>query len=338
MKLAFRRRRRRLPESRETLSRRNPYFPGGAEQGRARFRYRLYLLELTGVFVLLAYLILYSPLFRIREVQVYAGEFSASTLAARVNDLVQRRRTLGIFPVGNYLLLRPSWLSREIQIAYQDSISFKTIRVTKVFPNIIHVTVEERGPSFLWKQGNDIFGVDEEGTAIRKYGPEEEIPNLVQLINDNEQELTLGSVLVRSDIPQLLEQIKNSVESIGYSVSAIHIPTFSCLERTPTPIEENAEALDSPRTNTNVSGYLENANKTSADSNTGIESTCSIQALVQEAQELHVELTDAAKILLVPNELDAQLEKLRRAVQDAKLDLKRLSYVDLRFGERVYYK
>jgi cell division protein ZapA (FtsZ GTPase activity inhibitor) len=318
--------------------RRNPYFPGGAEQGRELSRYRIFLSEVAVAVLLLLYLLLYSPLFQLDEIRAQGGSISESSLSDTAGEILKSHRTLGILPTGNYLFLRPSWLSQKIQKAYEQDVAFDSIRITKVFPNIIEIETHERGVVLLWEQDAALFGLDDRGVPIRKYTDEDELPSVARLVNDNAQEISLGQSVIRSDITSLIGAITTGLTAMGQNVESIHIPEFSCPNH---PVNPENEATNSSRTNTNVSVVIENANVTATNINTAPDQApvdCYVINLVFDARELHVKIQDGASILFVADNLDQQLEKLKRAIQDAKLDLKRLSYVDVRFGERVYYK
>lgn len=335
--LPFIRRRRRLARPQPISGQnRNPYFPGTGEQGRAAWRYRAYLIEVGLAFFLIAYILFFSRLFNLVNVTAFTNDLPDAQLQAAVTDIFRTSRMLKIFSSQNYLTLRPDWLSNKIAQAYRETKTFERIQVTKVFPNTVQIKVSEQGVAYLWRIGNELYGLNNAGALIQHFQPDQTAPALITFSDQNALPQNLGSSrIVNQAVLAAGAAMHEALGQLQLTEKTIDIPIVSCAQ--PVLIEpaalSNANGnINSNQTNSSVNRGVLNANVTPAQPD------CDLDALVYDNRELHAVLENGTEILFVTDSIDSQIEKLRRVIQDAKIDLTSLSYVDIRFGERVYYK
>ncbi|MFH0852888.1 MAG: hypothetical protein V1853_00580 [bacterium] len=326
----FRSRRKRLSAKipNNTVIQRNPLFPGQVEKGRVLGKYRFFLIEVITVFVLLAYIILYSPLYILSEVNIKTSELSRlDNIDVNIQSLLSQKY-LGIFPKDNYFLLRPNSFAQSIKDKFSNQVVIEKLLISKIFPNTLNIDIQERATSFLWKNSTTTFGLDNQGYLAMIISEQDPYQDLILFLNSNKINEQIGQLIISPDSLSKAVDFISRLEPLGLIYDYVNIPEFECLAKSPPEIpqkanEDQEQEIDS---NTNINTDLIDQNN------------CNNETLVLYAREFQVYIDKGWYIYFSIEDLDNQIYKLETTLQDSDIDTDGLSYIDLRFGERVYYK
>jgi len=326
----FRRKRKISYSNPKVRSSPNPYFPGNVEQGRVVWKNRVFAGEVVLTALMLAYVIAYSPLFKIADIEVAGDPAKEQQYRGAVHQIVDSSRFLLIFPGGNYFFLRPGWVSRSLIKMNEQTTAFEAISITKVFPNTIKIKIEEKSVGSLWSSENINYGIDDAGYAIRKFNSDEALPALNKFVDKNNFPVSLNTQIISTDALAASKTLIEGSAALGLKITDINIPQQSCAD----PRPDSAPNTNSVASDTEINSNL-NDNVLVAPE---ISEPCDPKALATAAHEMHAAIENGPTIYFLRENITTQIEKLRITLQDAKLDLTKLTYIDIRFGERVYYK
>lgn len=119
----------------------------------------LFLLIAAG----LAYLFVYSPVFRIEKI-VMSGSHDPEVL--NQVQLVIKRQLAGyqfsVWPRRNMLLIDLA----ELQSTVQSDLSLDYLKIEKKYLHTLKVEAREKVPALLWRAGDEYYYLDKEGQAL----------------------------------------------------------------------------------------------------------------------------------------------------------------------------
>lgn len=326
----FRRRRKISYANPKVRAQSNPYFPGHSEQGRALWKNKLFTIEVALTILLFAYIIGFSPLFRITQIQIEGGPEMQGKYLSMIERILRPSRFLLLFPGDNYLFLRPGWLSRSLIKTNEGVTTFKAITITKVFPNIIKINVQEKTVSSIWSSNDINYGIDDAGFIIHKYQYGEMVPALKKYVDKNNFSVKLNDQVISEEALASSKLMVDAIAALGFVITDINIPEQSCVVKAPVSPTDASESLNDAEINSNTNDNILVAPE--------ISEPCDPRALAFASHEMHAAIENGPSIYFLRDNIESQIEKLRITLQDVKLDLRKLSYIDIRFGERVYYK
>lgn len=278
-----------------------------------------------GIIIVWISLMLYLPYFRITEVTITGLKIIKP---AEINTLIQNQFLSSgkIWPKNNYFLVRESAIAN----ALQKKFALNTITVTKIFPHTITISLEEKVSSAIYDNGSTYWLIDKGGTAI-------------QYLRD-----VTSTEFVASETPgptstQPTVASLSSSSTFAEASSTIkiltHVPDFNELQRdygkypliydTRTiPIIARQANILSP---TVIQGIIDFFN--------GLQEgvVAQVEYMTMGDPEAGVTvITDRPwKILFQPTDsISTQLENLQIVLRDNHPT----QYVDVRFGERIYWK
>lgn len=333
--------RRRRPKPKPIVLQRdwpaNPGFPGHLDVEKHNRRRLILYFEMTAVFGLIIYLSVFSPLFLITDVQI---EASPSLLAKGAGESVNQfmgRSAWGIVPHANYLWLKPSTLIQSIERSMKDITSFDRIVITKHFPSGLTVTLTERSARYVWLSDRGSFGLDDQGIIVSHFNDASTNPdNLRVITDDNNIPVVIGHRVLQAETITALTDFISGLLLQNINIESIVVPALTC----PKPINSNLNTNGSDDRGDSVNNNLTaNHNINSIAFEADLSSNCDTSSLVVSSQDFRIDTSDGWQILFLANaDTSTQLNKLKRFLQDGSTALKTLSYVDLRFGERIYFK
>ncbi len=162
------------------------------------------------VFVLaILYLIFYSPVFRINEVQINGLEkVNRQNFELLVNDY-RFDRTFLIFSNNNYWLFNKKKITNKIFAQYY----FEEFSITKKWPNKVDITLKEKQSAINWLTNNLCYHLDLTGLAI-EYCEENDGYLIIRDLENVDVRIG-GSVINSEDLNYLIDlyqQTKNIVK------------------------------------------------------------------------------------------------------------------------------
>jgi len=118
------------------------------------------------IFAAFLYLILFSPLFKIRNLEI-VGIPSTDT-----------KTYLESFKNGNIFLLKTGPIQQQLIDANPE---FLSIKIFKGIPSTLRIVFEERIPKIIWKVGDQQYLVDDQGIAYKKLENPEILPQIIDI-------------------------------------------------------------------------------------------------------------------------------------------------------------
>ena len=252
-------------------------------------------------FSFLLWVVFGSPMFRITQVTLQgASPSSSGELQIQVDSFLSTRRFLFFHNHNHWLFDEESCRSYLEQFYAFETLIFEFIDLHQLF-----ITVQEKTSSFLWETDNHTFVVDLQGTVVREITPTEQ------------QWLTSAAPPAEND-PLPEEQ-----------QSFLKLPRFRDLNNAPiapglvvASREEITSIFSFQQTLTTLSiPFLE----TQIDRLSGKW----IGILTSDG---YLVLFDAA------GDVQAQAMRLQSVLKESIPDPSVLDYIDLRFGDHVYFK
>lgn len=232
---------------RRTYADRMSYQPRGSSSGSRgkRVVVGLLLLIVAGG---LAYAALLSPLLAVKGVKVAGAEgIPAAEVSAAVSEAAEVR--LGPLVSQSVLLADPPSIEAALKRKYPD---LAEVKVAKRLPNGLTVTLTERQTSLVWKSGEQLYSVDQQGIA---YATSEPKADALTIEDATGLPVEVGKPLVGAGFIKVVEEIKRDMDAAGLGVKTIRIPetTFEiqavtnqgyyALYDTTRPVKSQTEAL-----------------------------------------------------------------------------------------------
>jgi hypothetical protein len=303
----------------------------------------------AGMFVIalgLFYLFSYDRSFQLELTVQGINRANPEFIEGTAQDILSSRTWL-FLKRDKYLTLNKKYLAEELLARVGETIALEDVQVQKKFPNELIVTIVEREPELLWTTAGTTYLLDAEGVIVQELifdtaNPPAELASKPNIIDLNDFPVEIGQVAIIQETPQTVLTADAKFTELSLSASAYQIPEVSCailLEEVP---EEDAESVTADATveNEEETTDKETNMNTNARVNVNItppEPECSEEELARNTRTVYAQ-TESFQIRFSNQNLDQQLAKLERLVHEGFFTGRNLTYVDIRFGERVYYQ
>lgn len=169
----------------------------------------------------------------ISELEFIAPEAIQTAIDNRMTSPV-----LGFWPRNNYFTVSTDNLEKTIREDFSEELSLKGVSITKEWPNMLHVTIEERVPAVAWVtkslDGTERFYIiDYDGTVSQTLPNFETVDQrLPRVRDDNRSELGLGWHVMSAEYIAFLMEVNERFESeTGLTVDSFVFPQTTCQER-----------------------------------------------------------------------------------------------------------
>lgn len=274
----------------------------------------------------------YGPWFAITDVRITGTRLlDPSSVQSVTQQYLDKRRWL-LLPNRTLWVLSKRGLQHDLEQRIRTRLSIEGVRIEKISPHRLVVTIAERTPVATWSNGTTLGSIDRKGVVIElRPTPVEHVP----LVHDISGSIfTTDSSVVKQEVVQTILTLSGLLEQANISVGEFIIPEVTC----PTPIQTTpAETLS--LLNTNVAVAARNTNSvtnTVMNTNTAVPSIpCDAQALRYSSQEVHVLLSEGPTALFDRHSnLEQAVQALQRVLSEPRAT--KPTRIDVRFGDRVY--
>lgn len=275
----------------------------------------------------IAALIGYHPFFHVRSIAVYGqNRVSAEDVRGRIGTLLEERSFL-FFQKKNYFFTD----TRDIEKMLTAEFSLHTAAVEKIFPHRLVVTIDEKLSTIIYDDGSRYYLLGKDGAAIEIIRPvgEDEWKTLAHtaLVTNEEEKTESSDQIKKVHIPPA-ERIKKEIGDypiIYDSRKKISADNKNSAETSvlldPALVSGALQWFAFLETKTDIPfGYILLEN----DLDIGIIKTGEGAG---EGWEIRAHLT---------RDLDKQFAQIKAI--EPKINRANLSYIDVRYGDRVFWK
>ncbi|MBI4089903.1 MAG: hypothetical protein HY421_00705 [Candidatus Kerfeldbacteria bacterium] len=282
--------------------------------------------------------VLLSPRFRITDVTVSgAVRLDPTSIRAAVNRQLNQG-WIGLHWKRVVFLTPTDSIASSLRQSVQPLISLDEIAVERHGRHTLAVRIRERQANLIWQSSGRQFMLDDRGTILER-APTPLPPGLLTVLDRNNIPTSIGQPVVPPSLVAAIRSLNDALPKFAVPVAGYSTWPVSCL---PEPTRPERSVIIS---NTNQSLNNQNANR-SADVNRATKAddatsaTCNLVELAVREPTLVVRTEEGWELRIDSSlNLEAQLAKLRIALVE-RLDSQRrqLEYVDVRFGDRVFYQ
>ena len=310
----FRKKKYIVPSAQDSFHYKSNPFKTHKKPSRLKIRVIIFILFLIAWTVCLAYI----PYFKVHKIN-YSG--LNNTTKTELDEFIYTNflNKKSILPLNNYFFINTDKISGDLYKTF----AFETVEVIKIFPNQLNVNIKEKISSVIYDNGKKYFLLDSGGTAIKYLRDVEPYEIMEKTVSSS------FSIL-----------IVNSSSSVSVNTSTTeHTPNYKEINKLfgNYPIIYDRRGLD---VETKQEGILPPEHiaaiitwyKTLTEQGIPHLKFFSLDNL---NSGVAIDTTDPWNILFQPkNNNDAQINTLKEILPTIKPQ----QYVDLRYGEKVYWK
>lgn len=289
--------------------------PFGKEEGHD-WRFRLKLICLIVCLVAMILIGLYHSFFQIKKINV--------TGLIRINSVEFNNSVFGainykeflVLPANNYFLMSP----RELLLILKNKFPIESISIKKTFPDTLNIVLEEKISTIIYDNGVNYNYLDSEGKVVeilRKVG-DDEWQRTTRITTTTDSTTTI-EIVDQKHIPN----VKTIIAELGdYPI------VYDTRSKT---VELGSNILNKDI----VGGVIKWFNLITKNTNIPFG-----YVIIDNELGTGTIKTGESWSIMVPfdnNDLEKQFKKLQYLLEK---EIKRpnLSYIDLRFGDRVYWQ
>lgn len=265
-------------------------------------------------------LMIYLPFFQINEVSITG--LKTINYDEMHEYVLQKYLRKGLIPLNNYFLIRPGKISNNLSNKY----AIKNVEVKKIFPGILSINVTEKISTIIYDNGSSYSLLDGQGMVIKIidiYKSESQIPALTAITST-----TLPEILTTSTTSTTPTTSKHRPEIQKFSSEYGDLPIFYD-ERQPNIYEKQTDII-SPEIIRFIIDWQAQMRSEGIGEVKYFESN-------NLSAGISVYINRTWKILIQPrNPINQQINNLK--VLLTSREVRPTEYVDLRFGERVFWK
>ena len=302
-----------VPIAQPTHYKTNP-FKQKKDVGTSKFKLILLVIVLSFWVACLAYI----PYFKINKI-TYSG--LENNTEAELGNIIYPNylNKKSWLPLNNYFLINADKIAARLY----DSFSFETVQVTKVFQ--LNIIVKEKISSVIYDNGKKYFLLDDRGVAI-KYLADVEAGEIVKKV-------------ATSSPFSLLSATSTTSTSIFTTTTFEHVPNFEKIKKQfgnyPIIYDKRAPEINLKQMDVLPAEHIAAAISWHRYlSQEGVE-RLKFFVLEDLNAGMAIDTTDPWNIVFQPkSSTESQIITLKETLTQ----IKPKEYVDLRFGEKVYWK
>jgi hypothetical protein len=321
----------------------------------------------TGVLLIgLGYLLAFSGLFRITNISVSGATPEHERLVREsVSVILQRRRWL-VLPGNNGLWISPERLAQNLLDILNGQASFEELKVTKPMVKKITVAVKERTAALLWQAAaKQYFLLDGRGVVLSPVtiSDEQPAPDLPLVKNVAKAATTIGAEIltaaqaetITTGVQLFKQRFPELAVNYATPINRESVRTVCADDSTPTNSNRNINTNSNANRNTNTNSSSQNANirpsnanlnsNAASDTNSGSNSNAAAPCEAEEvstsryAREILVNVAKDTDIYFSADEpVESQINAVGLLLNEKISDIDKVSYIDVRYLPRAYYK
>lgn len=347
----------------QQLQFRNPYFPRTTPVETKSRRRKIYFWLLGLIIAGLVYLITFSGFWRITNITVTGATPEHEQLVRNALNATITQRHWLIIPGDNGWWVNPTELSQTLLQKLAGQASFESIAVTK--PNLkkITVTVKERTAAILWLvDAKQYFLLDSRGVVFSPItvSKEQPAPDLPLVKNIAKATTTIGTEIITATQAETILSATQRIKSrfpelkINYATPIIRESVRTvCADETDSNANSNSNSNLNRNSNTNASPKNANISSSNANSNSNAasdtninlnsntEAPCETREVPNSryAREALINVAKDTDIYFSADEsIDDQINAIGVLLNEKITDINIISYIDVRYLPRAYYK
>ncbi len=276
-------------------------------------------------------LLVYLPYFKVTNVVFYGLQLiKKDDVNSYVQSTIFKNRAL--LPGNNYFFLNP----RKIEAELEKKFSVSSVTVTKVFPNEIHIELTEKVSTMIYENNKQYFLLDQSGNIIKFLG--QETPSGFSTSTENnplEQHSAIGVAMTPSSTSTVLD----ASSTLPVAPAPIKPPNFlkirNLFGNLPVLLDTSFVSSTAGETNIVPAGSIEGALAFEEMIEKRGVATVQYFELQDPGAGMAIHTTQPWIIYFQPkNDLESQFSNLKMILQSNRPT----QYIDLRYGERVYWK
>ena len=314
----------------------NPYF-----KSRKPKNTRLIIgLSLLGLAVLgWVYLFYFSPFFIINQVEISGlSEIPKEDFSHTIDEYIDSK-TMLVLSNRNIFIIDEDKLSKKIS----EKFSLEGISLTKEYPNKILIEIIEKSSAFIWSEAGQKHLVDKTGEIIKEYSDRYADLNIPQVVGPYDVKMPEYEIVETKPI-EIFEKLAEKIDKEEGDDSS---ETTSEPDEEEANSEEEEEVKEPEPPSYSVGQGVISAKKAQfiLDAHQYLKDLSMIEFDHFEMpplknHQLNIVFKSGLNIFLhMKNDLKHQINTLSYLLNgDLKDKLNQIEYIDLRFGERIYYK
>lgn len=298
----------------------NPFF---AKPKTINLKPYLYFLLFSAIIIASSYFFLIFDYWKINSVVI---ETKNKTYHDKVQDIIDNTlnsKVLKVLNGGNYFLFS----TKDVKEKIEGELLVQNLEIQKKIPNKIIVNFDEIKPSYIWIQGEKFYNVGENALVLN------EIVSAQKHFEDSDKieivEVTEGGDAGMDDIAGdfNIERIKKFLQNSDADLKLPIIYNESDREIKSRDFIEDEEIL-----------------KTLRDLNSEITQKLNLSIILYKIntdnfKKIEVITEDGWKIFFNPDaDMEQQSENLYSLMEKTFKDAELGEYIDLRYGNKIYYK
>lgn len=287
---------------------------------------------LPGILAVWAGLLIYLPYFRITKIN-YSGLQIIKPSEMEQTIKQDYLKTSYLWPANNYFFVN----GRSLANVLQKKFSLNEILVTKVFPDTLNIDIEEKVSSVIYDDGKDYFLLDQEGQAIRELRPVNANEYAIEKVSAAAASSSAGVVLAATSSTARRVGIGAAVST---TVELVHIPDYNGLKTSygDFPIVYGASATSSAGkqpylVKPSIIQGLITAYKIIRRAGLGWVNYFALDDPPEAGVTIHTNQPWQIN-LQAEASIDQQISNVETILRSGRPS----SYIDVRFGQRVFWK
>ncbi len=298
----------------------------GPSRSRIIFQKIIWQGLLGGLFVGIIWIIFFSPVFRIKEVNITGNESVSQEEINQTLKTVFEKRFFLIFSGDNIIFFNEEEAEK---LLLEKNLYFENVKVKKIFPNLVKIEIKEKKAKLAWCQ------------IIQKENPKNSENEMEEIEIDNsedEDKISEQSQCFWVDEAGIAYSQTPPLKDLKMSLDSFKKEHILILK------EKNKKLVKFVKLGTKVANP-EFINSVLCVSET-LSSAVDLKVVDFEtpgaaSRELHVTTSEGWKIYFdtsrnIKSQVDALANVLREKIKEKERE--NLEYVDLRVKDRVYYK
>jgi cell division septal protein FtsQ len=346
---------------------RNPYFPRITPREKKSRLLKVYLFLAVLVIIGVLYLITFSGIFRITTISVNGATPDHERIIREITTSALRNKRLLVLPGDNGLWVNPQRLSQTLSDRLNGQVSFESLTVTKPNFKKIVINATERTAKILWQTDTkQFFLLDGRGVVFSPIMVSEEqpAPDLPLIKNVTKTETTIGAEIITAaqaetiiaSVQQLHQRFPEVIINYATPIIRESVRTV-CVDTNEETVNGNTNSKTNVNTNRNANTNTSSKNAnirppnanlntnatsdTNTNSNSNTEPSCETEEVAtgRYAREILVNTAKDTDIYFSADEsIEDQINAIGVLMNEKITDLNKISYIDVRYLPRAYYK